>query len=106
MYSLLTAAAPLAAGADSGRSIDWPAVILILRLCLTGFMVFAAIGSFVHETRKVQITSGQEEAVRNLVDRYEQLAAATMDAEQRIATDIAELRMRASAIEQILRSVE
>jgi hypothetical protein len=44
--------------------------------------------------------------LRELVNRYEQLAAATMDAQQRTATDIAEVRARTAAIEQVLRTVE
>jgi len=44
--------------------------------------------------------------LRELVNRYEQVAAATMDAQQRTATDIAEVRARTAAIEQVLRTVE
>jgi hypothetical protein len=44
--------------------------------------------------------------MRQLVDRYEQLAEKTMDAQQRIATDLSELRSRTAAVEQILRTVE
>jgi hypothetical protein len=44
--------------------------------------------------------------VRQLVGRYEQLAASILDAQQRTATDVAELRSRATSIEQILRTVD
>ena len=56
--------------------------------------------------RKIKIAAGGQEEIRQLVDRYEQLAEKTMDAQQRAAADIAELRSRTTAIEQILRSVE
>jgi len=38
--------------------------------------------------------------LRELVNRYEQLAAATMDAQQRTASDIAEVRARTAAIDR------
>jgi hypothetical protein len=40
------------------------------------------------------------------VKRYEQLAENTLDAQQRTAADVAELRSRAASIEQILRTAE
>ena len=43
---------------------------------------------------------------KNFVNRYEQLAENTQDAQQRVATDLAELRTRTAAIEHILRTVE
>jgi hypothetical protein len=44
--------------------------------------------------------------MRQLVRRYEQLAENSLDAQQRIAADLSELRSRTSSIEQILRTVE
>ena len=100
--------ASVVASADdsSGGSIEWPTVILILGLSLLAFFVFVAIAAIVSENRKMRINAGQDEAVRQLVNRYEQLASTTLDAQQRIAADVAELRSRTSSIEQILRSVE
>jgi hypothetical protein len=40
------------------------------------------------------------------VRRYEQLAETTLDAQQRVAADVSELRSRTTSIEQILRTVE
>jgi hypothetical protein len=40
------------------------------------------------------------------VRRYEQLAENTLDAQQRSAAEVSELRSRTTAIEQILRTVE
>jgi hypothetical protein len=56
--------------------------------------------------RKTKMVSGHEERYRRLVDRYEQLASSTMDAQQRSATDLAELRTRIASVEQILRTVD
>jgi hypothetical protein len=58
------------------------------------------------DLRKAKIVANQEDGLRQLVRRYEQLAENTLDAQQRMATDLAELRTRAAAIEQILRTVE
>lgn len=107
MSQLATIAVRMAAESDSGgSSIEWPQVILILGVLFTAFCVFVAVVSMRHEERKLRISTGQEDAVRALVDRYEHLAATTLDAQQRTAADVAELRARAAAIEQLLRSVE
>ena len=79
---------------------------------LVGFLVMVAAIMlvagmyFAYGLRKAQIRAGQEDALRQLVSRYEQLAESTLDAQQRVAADISELRSRTSAIEQILRTVE
>jgi ABC-type uncharacterized transport system permease subunit len=88
------------------ESWTWPQVILILGVGLLVFMVFVAIVSFVAEQRKQQISAGQEDDLRQLVQRYEQLTEKTLDAQQRAAVDVAELRVRLASIEQILRTVE
>ena len=46
------------------------------------------------------------EELGKLVARYEQLAETTLDARQRVAADVSELRSRTTSIEQILRTVE
>lgn len=58
------------------------------------------------EFRKLKIDAAQVDAVRQLVSRYEQLAEKTLDAQQRTAADVSELRTRVAAIEQLLRTVE
>jgi hypothetical protein len=84
----------------------WPQVILILGLALVAFMIFIGVISTVVDYRKVKIGSDQVEDLRKLVARYEQLAEKTLDAQQRTAADVSELRSRAASIEQILRTVE
>jgi hypothetical protein len=68
-------------------------------------LIGGALAAFV-EFRKTRILAGQEDALRQLVGRYEQLAENTLDAQQRVAADVSELRSRTAAIEQILRTVE
>jgi len=97
----------LQAAESAGSSgISWPTAILILGLSTLGIGLVSVIVAGVHEFRKLRIDEAQAEGMRQLVTRYEQLAEATMDAQQRTATDVAELRSRTAAIEQILRSVE
>jgi ABC-type phosphate transport system auxiliary subunit len=84
----------------------WPQVILILGLGLLAFMVLIGIVSSVVDFRKVRVGADQVEELRKLVQRYEQLAEKTLDAQQRTAVDVAELRSRAASIEQILRTVD
>lgn len=86
--------------------MEWPNVVLVLGLLLIAFCVFVAVVAMFDERRKDQLKLGREDDLMQLVKRYEQLAEKTMDAQQRIATDVAELRARAGSIEQILRSVE
>ena len=56
--------------------------------------------------RKTKIAERQDDDLRQLVNRYEKLAETTLDAQQRVAADVSELRSRAASIEQILRTVE
>ena len=84
----------------------WPQVILILGLGLIFFMVFIGILSTVVDYRKVRVGADQVEERRKLAQLYEQLAEKTLDAQQRTAVDVAELRSRAASIEQILRTVD
>jgi uncharacterized protein involved in exopolysaccharide biosynthesis len=84
----------------------WPQVILILGLGALAFCVFVAIVSFIAEWRKQAIAAGQANDLRQLVDRYEQLSEKTLDAQQRTAADVSEMRSRVGSIEQILRTVE
>jgi uncharacterized protein involved in exopolysaccharide biosynthesis len=88
------------------ESWTWPQVILILGLGLLAFCVFVAIASFIAEHRKQTISAGQENDLRQLVQRYEQLAEKTLDAQGRTAADVSEMRSRLASIEQILKTVE
>ena len=73
---------------------------------MLAFCLFVAVLSFIAEFRKLKTTAEQEEALRKLVQRYEQLAEKTLDAQQRTAADVSELLSRTVAIEGILRTVE
>lgn len=87
-----------------GRS--WPDVVLILGLLLLAVLLAGGATAFVSENRKMKVDAARENDLRQLVDRYEQLAEKTMDAQQRTASDVSELRTRTTAIEQLLRTVE
>jgi hypothetical protein len=58
------------------------------------------------ELRKTKMVAGQEENLRQLVRRYEQLAETTLDAQQRVVADVSELRSRTTSIKQVLWTVE
>ncbi|MDP4504062.1 MULTISPECIES: hypothetical protein [unclassified Nonomuraea] len=85
---------------------SWPEAIFYLGvLVLVAFLIaLLIVGTF--ETRKLKLQADQAEDLRQLVRRFEQLAEGTLDAQQRTASDLAELRARAASIEQILRTVE
>jgi hypothetical protein len=85
--------------------MTWPVVVLILGVLTLALCVWAAFYSMQHERRKLAVDTSHVEEVRQLVGRYEQLAAGTLDAQTRAAADLAELRARAAAIEKILSTV-
>lgn len=85
---------------------EWPEVVLILGPIIMAFLFIIGAAAVVLEFRKTKIAAQQDEQLRRLIQRYEQLAETTLDAQQRVAADISELRSRTTAVEQILRTVE
>lgn len=84
----------------------WPEAAIILGSMLVVIILIGGAFSAYLDIRKAKLVSQQEDSLRQLVHRYEQLAENSLDAQQRTAADVAELRSRAAAIEQILRTVE
>jgi flagellar basal body-associated protein FliL len=89
---------------ESGTT--WPEAILILGIVLAVLLLIGGAAATVLESRKMKIAAQQNADLRQLVSRYEQLAEKTLDAQQRIAADVSELRSRTASIEQILRTVD
>jgi hypothetical protein len=88
------------------ESTSWPSTILTLGLLFLALVfVLYLLQSFL-DFRKSKLLAEQDESLRQLVNRYEQLAENTLDAQQRVAADVSELRSRTASIEQILRTVE
>jgi hypothetical protein len=88
------------------ETTTWPSAILTLGLAFLAVGVVGFLLATFVEFRKLKVQAGQEEALRQLVRRYEQLGENTLDAQQRVAADISEVRSRMASIEQILRTVE
>jgi hypothetical protein len=87
-------------------SATWPEAVAFLGLAFIVVVVIGgAMAAFV-DLRKAKMAAGQEEDLRQLVGRYERMAENTLDAQQRVAADVSELRSRTTAIEQLLRSVD
>ena len=89
---------------DSGTT--WPEAILILGIILAVLLLIGGAAATVLESRKMKVAAQQDADFRQLIGRYEQLAEKTLDAQQRTAADVSELRSRTASIEQILRSVD
>jgi hypothetical protein len=87
-------------------TIAWPEAAIIIFLVFMAVVLYGGAKDRRFKLRKAEITAGREDELRQLVDRYEQLAETTLDAQQRVAADVSELRSRTTSIEQILRSVE
>lgn len=93
-------------GTLAASSTTWPEAVAFLGIAfIVVVLIGGTIAAFV-DLRKSKIAAGQEDDLRQLVSRYERLAENTLDAQQRVAADVSELRSRATAIEQILRTVE
>lgn len=93
-------------GMLAASGATWPEAVAFLGIA---FIIVVLIGGSMAtyvDLRKAKIDAAQEEAMRQLVSRYERLAENTLDAQQRVAADVSELRSRTTAIEQILRTVE
>jgi Zn-dependent protease with chaperone function len=90
----------------SAEEVTWPEITAFLGLLVAALFLFGFSMASWLEYRKLKVSKQQQEDLRQLVHRYEQLAENTMDAQQRIATDVADLRTRTTAIETILRTVE
>ena len=86
--------------------MTWPYAIVILGGMVVVIILIGGAFSAYLDIRKAKLVANQEDGLRQLVRRYEQLAENSLDAQQRAATDLAELRTRVAAVEQILRTVE
>lgn len=84
----------------------WPGTAFILGVTFLVFLFLVAAAATWLEFRKTKLVAKQEDDLRQLVRRYEHLAENTLDAQQRVAADVSELRSRTASIEQILRTVE
>ncbi|WP_199423162.1 hypothetical protein [Actinotalea solisilvae] len=83
-----------------------PEIAAFLGFLATGLVVVITGVAAYLELRKAKIAAQQDEDLRQLVHRYERLAETTLDAQQRAATEVADLRARTTSIEQLLRTVE
>ena len=90
----------------SGAETTWPEAIIFLGILLAVMLLIGIAVSGFLEFRKTKLLAAQEDNLRQLVRRYEQLAETTLDAQKRVAADVSELRSRTTPIEQILRTVE
>jgi hypothetical protein len=86
--------------------IDWPQVVLILGLIFLALLLLGGIAASFVELRRLRINEALMDEQRQLVQRYEKLAETTLDAQQRVAVDVAELRSRTASIEKILQTVD
>jgi cell division protein FtsB len=87
-------------------NVTWPEAIVVLGIiALIIFLIGGGMATYL-DMRKMNVTAQQEDDLRQLVRRNEQLAENSLDAQQRAAADVSELRSRTASIEQILRTVE
>lgn len=87
-------------------AVTWPEAVLYLGLVFAAITVAGGGAAVWTELRTTRIKANQEDDLRQLVHRYEQLSENSLDTQKRVATDLAEMRTRVTAVEQILRSVE
>ena len=84
----------------------WPDAVAVLGIVLGAtVLIGGAMEAFV-ALRKTRVAAAQQDDLRQLVRRYEHFAENALDAQQRLAADVSELRSRTASIEQILRTVD
>ncbi|MGM1062486.1 hypothetical protein [Saccharothrix sp. Mg75] len=87
-------------------TLTWPAAVLALGvLSLALVLVLFLLNSLI-EVRKAKIGADRADDLRRLVHRYEQLAEGTLDAQQRAAADLADLRARTASVENTAGTAE
>ncbi|GAA4717576.1 hypothetical protein [Phytohabitans rumicis] len=86
--------------------MTWPQAVFYCGVLVAAMFLIGLVVATFLEFRKIKLDTKREEDMRQLIRRYEQLAEGTLDAQQRAAADVAELRSRTTAIEQLLRTVE
>jgi hypothetical protein len=91
---------------SADQTVTGPEVAAFIGILVAAVVLIGGAMATYLEFRKAKIRAGQDDALRQLVGRYEQLAENTLDAQQRVAVDVSELRSRTASIEQILRTVE
>lgn len=84
----------------------WPEAAIILGVMVVVIILIGGAFAAFIDLRKAKLAAQQEDSLRQLVHRYEQLAENSLDAQQRVVADVSELRSRTASIEQILRTVE
>jgi hypothetical protein len=88
------------------EATTWPDTVFVLGVLLMVFLFCGAAAATWHEFYKTRTAAKRADELRQLVRRFEELAAHSVDAQQRVAADVAELRARTASIEQILRTVD
>ncbi|HEX6673588.1 MAG TPA: hypothetical protein VF486_00970 [Actinomycetes bacterium] len=97
---------PSTVAAAATSDVTWPEAVALLGILLAVVVLIGFALASIVAFRNTKLTAKQEDDLRQLVRRYEHLAESTLDAQQRVAADVAELRARSNSIEQILRTVE
>ena len=87
-------------------ALSWPVATVALVVIILVFFVYAGFTDRRFKLQKARITAERERELRELVARYEQLAATTLDAQQRVAADVSEVCSRTTSIEKILSTVD
>lgn len=86
--------------------MTWPNAIVVLGGMVVVIILIVSAASTYLDLRKAKLGAEQADSLRQLVRRFEQLAESTLDAQQRAAAELAELRARTASMEQLLRTVE
>jgi len=85
--------------------VNWTVVALSLGTMVMGSVLIMSVMSSFVEHRKNKLALGQQDALRELVHRYEELSQNILDGRQRTASDVSDLRSRITSIERSRRAV-
>ncbi|MDQ1288078.1 MAG: hypothetical protein QG622_1643 [Actinomycetota bacterium] len=87
-------------------TISWQETTLILGFLVVVLLCVVTLALSWLLFRRTKLEAGQASELRQLLDRFEQLAEDSLDLQKRTTADLTELKTRTDAIERILRTVE
>lgn len=85
---------------------DWTGVIFGMGVLILGTIILVVVLIVASSFAKAKITRHEEERLRDVVNKYEDLASQLRNHQDTLATDTADVRRRVVEIERILREID
>lgn len=110
--TLATLIPPIARAAETRTDdeLNWPTVVIALGfgmgvLVLTTILIVVVVRE-IGRSKRARAEIAREAEYKLLAERYDTFTSSTAAAQERYATDVAEVRRRLTEVEALLRTVE